>query len=327
MEKTEVMKGVKKLVEDCINVKNGENVLIVTDKTRPLRIADDLAMACKEKGAEPAIITMMSTISIDGNDPPPPVTAAMLKVQVIFLGSRGIFYAPSRIKASSGGARCLIVIDLTEEDMVQGPIEANFLENRAFVDKVARAVEKANEARITTPAGTDIYLDLRGRAEKIIEFNGVYHKPGEGGSINLEVAISPSVGKAQGVIVCDASTTLLRPGLVKEPFRAVVKDGMITEISGGSQAKEIAVLLARMGDPMVYNVAELGIGLNPKATVNMIKGLHRDKGIYGTCHIGIGSNTVWGGKVKAATHFDLIMYSPKIELDGKIILDGYRFHV
>ena len=72
------------------------------------------------------------------------------------------------------------------------------------------------------------------------------------------------MGTAQGVIVCDASTTLLRPGLIKDPVRVNVKDGIVTEISGGIEAKKITDLLAAMGDPMVYNVVELGIGLNPK---------------------------------------------------------------
>ena len=58
-----------------------------------------------------------------------------------------------------------------------------------------------------------------------------------------------------------------------------------------------------------------------------MKGSHKDKGIYGTCHIGIGSNITWGGNIKAATHCDLIMYAPKIELDGKMILENYRFNL
>jgi len=326
VKKIEMIRGAKKLVDECVGIKEGENALIIIDTTTPLSIAEVLAMTCRERGAEPTIVVMSPT-QVDGIDPPAPVGEAMQKAQVIFLGARGIFHGPSRIKASEAGARCLIMVEFTEEDMFQGPIEANFLENRSFVKKVAKALQSANEARVTTPAGTDIYLDLRKRPEKIVEFNGVYHQPGESGSINLEVAISPTVGKAQGVIVCDASTTLLKPGLIKEPFRAIVRDGKVTEISGGNDASRIANFLVAMGDPLVYNVAELAIGVNPKATPAMMKGLHRDKGVYGTCHIGIGSNTTWGGNIKAAGHFDLIMYSPKIELDGKTILENYRFNI
>ena len=323
MKRIEMIKGAKKILDQCINVKKGENVLIIMDTEKPLSIAETLAMACKEREAEPTII-IMSPVPVDGIDPPPPVAEAMQKAQVILLGVRGIFHGPSRVKATNAGARCLVIAGMSEEDMFRGPIEVNFLENKKFVEKVASALRKAKEARITTPAGTDIYLDLRERLEKVITFSGVYHQPGDAGSLNLEIAISPKIGSAQGVIVCDASTTLLRPGLIKEPVRATVKDGRVTEISGGTQGKKIADLLAAMGDPMVYNLVELGIGVNPKCTIT---GFHKDKGTYGTCHIGIGSNITWGGDIKAATHGDLIMYAPKLELDGKIILENYQFNL
>jgi 2,5-dihydroxypyridine 5,6-dioxygenase len=323
MKQIEMIKGAKKMLDDCMNVKKGENVLIILDTSMPWSIAETLAMACKEREAEPTII-IMSPVPVDGNDPPPPVAEAMQKAQVIFLGSRGIFHSPSRIRAVSAGARSLTIVGYTEEDMFRGVIEVNFLEAKEVSARVADALRKAKEARITTPAGTDIYLDLRGRLEKIITMTGIYHHPGEGGSLSLEVAISPRIGTAQGVIVCDASTTLLRPGLIKEPVRLKVRDGIVTEITGGSEAREISDLLAAMGDPSVYNVVELGIGLNPKATMT---GSHKDKAVYGTCHIGIGSNVAWGGNIKAATHCDLIMYAPKIDLDGKIILENYQLNL
>ncbi len=83
--------------------------------------------------------------------------------------------------------------------------------------------------------------------------------------------------------------------------------------------------MAALGDPRVYNVAELGIGYNPKA--KMTGRQSQDKGVYGTCHIGAGSNITWGGKIKAATHFDFLMYAPKIELDGAVILENYQFYL
>jgi leucyl aminopeptidase (aminopeptidase T) len=51
--------------------------------------------------------------------------------------------------------------------------------------------------------------------------------------------------------------------------------------------------LAAMDDPMVYTVAELGISFNPKAKFTGVN--NQDKSVYGTCHIGFGSNITWGG--------------------------------
>ena len=110
----------------------------------------------------------------------------------------------------------------------------------------------------------------------------------------------------------------------------MVKDGIVTEISGGADARKLADALAALEDPMVYNVAELGIGLNPMAKLSMTKmtgSQSQDKGIYGTCHIGAGSNITWGGNIKVTTHFDFILYAPKIELDGNVLLENYQFNL
>lgn len=268
----------------------------------------------------------MSPIPVEGNDPPPPIAEAMQKAQVLFLAcSQSIFHAHARIRAQNAGARGISISQFTEEEMYRGAIEANFLETKELVDKAADALRKAKEARLTTPAGTDLYLDLKGQGGGVASLNNVCHKPGEFGVMILEASISPKVGKAQGVIVCDASVTHLKPGLVKEPIRAVVKDGMVKEISGGVEARKLVDILEATRDPMVYNVAELGIGLNPKA--KMIGVMTQDQGVYGTCHIGVGSNITWGGNIKAATHFDLIMYKPKLELDGITILENYQFNL
>jgi len=234
-------------------------------------------------------------------------------------------HSPSRGKATQAGARFFSFSQVTEEDLYKGAIEVNVLETRKFITQVADALRKAKEARITTPAGTDIYLDFRGRPEKVLELNSICHQPGDAKGILLEAAISPRVGSAQGVVVCDASISLFKPGLVKEPVRATVKDGRVTEISGGADARRLSDVLAEMGDPLVYNVAELGIGLNPKAKMTGVK--TQDKGVFGTCHIGLGSNSTWGGTIKAKTHFDLVMYAPKIELDGAVLLENYRFNL
>lgn len=323
MKKIEMIKGAKKLVDECTKVKEGENVLIITDTGTSFSIAEVLAIACKERGAETVII-IMSPLQIEGNDPPLPIAEAMQKVQVVFLAlSRSIFHSPSRVKATKAGARCFAISEFTEEDMFRGAIEANFLETKEFGERLGGALQKAKGARITTPAGTDIYLDFRGRPEKVLILNGICHQPGDAVPIILETAISPKVGTAQGVVVCDASITFFKPGLIKEPVRAVVKDGMVTDISGGAEARKLTDALAALGDPTVYNVAELGIGFNPKAKMTGIQ--TQDKGVYGTCHIGLGSNISWGGNIKAATHFDFVMYAPKIELDGITILENYQF--
>jgi len=325
VKQIEMIKGARKLVDDCTNVKGGELVLIITDTGMPFSIAETIAMAARERGAE-VMISLMSPRPVEGNDPPLPIVHAMQTANVIFLAcSRSIFHSPSRVQAAKKGARGISITEFTEDDMFRGAIEANFVETKDLIKKVVEKLREANEARITSPAGTNLYLDLRGRREGVVGLNNLCHDPGQFGVLILEASTSPNVGTAQGTIVCDASITLLKPGLVNEPVVARVKDGMVTEITGGAEARKLNDLLVSMNDPMVFNVAELGIGLNPKAKMTGVQ--TQDEGVFGTAHIGVGSNITWGGKIKAATHFDFIMYSPRIELDGKVILENYQFKI
>jgi len=325
VKQIEMIKGARKLVDDCTKVKGGELVLIITDTGMPFSIAETIAMAARERGAE-VMISLMSPRPVEGNDPPLPIVHAMQTANVIFMAcSRSIFHSPSRVQAGKNGARGISITEFTEDDMFRGAIEANFVETKDLIERVVEKLREANEAKITSPAGTDLYLDLRGRREGVVGLNNLCHDPGQFGVLILEASTSPNVGTAQGTIVCDASITLLKPGLVNEPVVARVKDGMVTEITGGAEARKLNDLLVSMNDPMVFNVAELGIGLNPKAKMTGVQ--TQDEGVFGTAHIGVGSNITWGGKIKAATHFDFIMYSPKIELDGKVILENYQFKI
>jgi 2,5-dihydroxypyridine 5,6-dioxygenase len=46
-----------------------------------------------------------------------------------------------------------------------------------------------------------------------------------------------------------------------------------------------------------------------------------DEGVLGSVHIGIGSNITLGGNIKAAVHYDLLMWKATLELDGEVILE------
>ena len=76
--------------------------------------------------------------------------------------------------------------------------------------------------------------------------------------------------------------------------------------------------LAAKEDPNVYNIAELGIGLNPAC--RFCGFMLEDEGVHGTAHIGIGTSITLGGTVKAACHYDLIMTKPTVTADGVVVI-------
>ena len=172
---------------------------------------------------------------------------------------------------------------------------------------------------MTTPFGTDLKFcaeNRRGNALYCLVEKGKFST-----APTVEANVSPIEGTSEGIIVADASVPYIGIGLLKEPIVCKVEKGFITSIEGGKQAKLLSEDLANKKDPNVYNIAELGIGLNPNC--RFIGLMLEDEGVYGSCHIGIGTSVNLGGVLKAACHYDLIMTKPTIIADGITIMkDG-----
>ena len=106
-------------------------------------------------------------------------------------------------------------------------------------------------------------------------------------------------------------------GILEEPIVCTMERGYITRMEGGPEADRLREYLSSFGDHNCFNVAELGVGLNPNArlTGEMLE----DEGVLGTIHIGIGTSHTLGGEIVAPTHYDLLMWEPTIEVDGRVV--------
>jgi len=309
-------KGARTLIDTCAGVTTGEDVLIVTDFEK-VKIAEALASVAYERGAD-VMIAIMVPRKGHGQEPPDPIAEAMKKADVIFTPVSCSITHTQAVKGALGsGARILAMTEFTEDMLISGGIEADFNELKIICTKMADAFEKGKEVLLTTPGGTYLSMYKEGRPG-----NAMYCivEPGQLSPVpNVEANFSPVEGSAEGKIVGDASIPYINIGVLAEPVIAIVEKGVIIDINGGHQAKKLADDLKGRSDPNVYNVAELGVGLNPKSIMQGI--MLEDEGVFGTAHIGIGTNITLGGNVKAAIHYDLIMWEPTIEVDGKVILE------
>lgn len=316
----EMMKGARTLVGPCTNVKPGESVLIVTDASM-MTIAQLLASATRERQAEP-VIAVIEQRSSDSTEPPRSVAEAMRVSDVIFSPvSISITHTRAVKEAAAAGARAIALTAVTEEMMVSGGLEADFSRVKERCRAVGERMSKAREAHITTREGTDLTFRVEGRRVNVMP---CVVEPGEfSPAPTAEVNFSPMEGTAKGVIVADASIPYLGIGLLKQPIRFPVRDGFIVGIEGGDP-EQVATLRGtweKQADPNVYNVAEMGIGMNPNCRFTGI--MLEDEGVLGSIHIGTGTNITLGGTVKARSHYDLIMARPTLELDGEVVIqDG-----
>ena len=317
MKEALMMQGAKTIMDNCVSLKAGEVVLIVTDMMQE-NIAKVLAAAATERGAE-VIVSVMKPRKKAGEEPPKLIAESMKHADVVLIPvSYSVTHTYAVKEAAQNGARILVLTDFTEEMLIRGGIEADFKAIKPVCKAIADAFAQGSKVHLTSPGGTDLWLDITGRRG-----NALYCvvEPGEFSTIpTVEANASPVEGSAHGRIVADASIPYLGIGVLNEPVVVEVENGFITSISGGKQAEVLKKDLESHNDRNCFNIAELGLGLNPKCRLCGI--MLEDEGVIGPAHIGIGTSITLGGTVKAPTHYDLLMWNPRIEVDGKVIFEG-----
>jgi len=189
---------------------------------------------------------------------------------------------------------------------------------------IAEMMRKGRQIRVTSPKGTEITMGI-GQLD-VLYNPTTAREPGQttiipGGQITAGVTL----GEAEGRFVVDASASpMYRP--LKNPIEMVVKGGRVVEISGQEDANEYRTLLQNFGDPQVYQIAEVGIGINPDARLSGTP--LEDERILGAVWIAVGTNVHIGGTVKAAIHSDCVMLPPlKVEVDEKLVMNDRHFYV
>ena len=316
MKEIMMARGAHTLVNTCLGVKPGENVLIVAELSK-VDIAQSVAGAVFAAGAIPMVVTMLPR-ERDGQEPPRAVAAAMAASDAfVCCVHTSITHTQAVKDACAAGSRGIMLTQFTPELMYRGGLQADFPSAAATCRKVAAAMGGARTIHLTAPGGTDLTFSAAGR-----RYNAMtcMVEKGEFSPVpTVEANVSPLEGTAQGVIVADASIPYIGIGLLKEPVICQVEQGHITSIKGGRQAQQLLADLEAKQDPQVYNVAELGLGLNPAC--RFCGFMLEDEGVYGTAHIGIGTSITLGGVVKAACHYDLIMNKPTVVADGVVIME------
>jgi len=300
-------KGATKVME-CFGIKRGESVLIVVDTSTPQSIGKSLFEAAKDIGCEVIVITMQPR-SHHGEEPPRIVSEAMLSADVVIAPTTlSLTHTQARINACKAGARLASMPGITEKMMSSGGITADCRKLNEIALRWNKRLENVREVRVVTESGTDIVFDLDGCTWMMD--TGMCHE--KGCSSNLpagEMYIAPK--DANGVFVVDGSLSGF--GLLDSPLEITVRNRYATSIKG-KLADKLKVMLDRIGEK-AYNIAELGIGINPEA--KLIGNVLEDEKVGGTVHIALGDNSCFGGDVVTGIHLDGIIKKPVLFLDGE----------
>lgn len=308
------------IITDCMGVKHGERVLVVTDTVRK-DLGVPIYRAALELGSD-AVYMEMKPRSINGEEPPRLIADAMYDADVIVAVTvYSLTHTQAKINAVSHGARIATMpfgsksTAFVMNEFTGGGMTVDFKKMDRNMRRLANRLKGTRLAHLTTDKGTDVLIDYGGR--DFHEDTGIAHHPGDYTNLPAgELYVAPV--SASGIVVVDV--TMGRMGKLQSPIVLEVKDGYVESISGKRSA-ELEMILDSFG-PMARNVAELGIGMNPKAHICGL--LVEDEKVGNTAHIALGNNAGFGGDVSVGLHLDGVFDQPTIRIDGeKIDINDY----
>jgi leucyl aminopeptidase (aminopeptidase T) len=311
------LKNARKVVKLLGEVGPGMDVLVLYD-LYAAHNAEAVGIAVTE--AEGRLTMMqMAAGAHHGGELPAPVAAAMKASDLIIGVTRfNIAHTSARREAQLAGAK---VISLPESDsegffLARG-WDCDFVGLRREVEALADALTGADTARVRSDLGTDITMSIAGRKGRAL--HGFANTEDISAGYCLEASLAPVEGTAQGRIVVNASI----PGIAlieKAPVEITFENGYAVAIEGGPEAETFRSLLESFDDPQVYNLGELGVGMNPMCRLDGT--MLSDESVYGALQLALGTSAYIGGTVKAAAHYDTIVTDAVLELDGAPVLEG-----
>jgi leucyl aminopeptidase (aminopeptidase T) len=312
-------KAVKVALEQCLAVKRNETVLVVTDDAN--LEAGEIFYRAARPLCRDAVLMILPERENNGQEPPVQVSAAMLASDVVFLATtKSLSHTRARKNASKAGARIASMPGITL-DMMARTLDVDYRRMESEGRRLCMILNGAREVNIKTALGADLTFSIRGRRAE--PDTGIIPNPG--GFTNLpagEVYLAPVEGTARGRLVVDGS--IGDTGILKRPIEIAVSRGFAVGIKGGREARNLWEMLSKHGKN-AFNVAEFGIGINPKAAIT--GNILEDEKALTTIHIAFGDNSGFGGRVSVPSHQDGIVRDPSVWVDGKPLMEKGRFRV
>jgi leucyl aminopeptidase (aminopeptidase T) len=315
--KKDLHKSAQIALQDCLQLKPNETLLVLTDDTTQT-IGAALFEVGKELSSEAALIIMPER-EVNGQEPPAPIARLMTGYDVVICpAAKSVTHTAARRNACQAGARVGTMPGITEEVMMR-TMGADYHKIAERTYKLSEILDRGKMVHVITAAGTDIRLPIAGI--NAISSTGLVTEKGAYGNLpSGESFLMPEEGKSQGVFVVDASFAGVGK-METQPIRLTVEDGYVVTIEGGAEADRLANMLKPLGK-QAYNLAELGIGTNDQAIVTGM--ILEDEKVMGTAHIALGNNMSMGGTCDVGIHVDGVFFKPTITVDDQLILEDGR---
>ena len=316
----------KRVTHTCMDIRRGENVLIVCDPTTG-EIGQALHKSATER-SDRVLLIVMPKGRHHGDEPPTPVANLMKQQQIVIAPTKySLTHTRAIRSAVKDGARVATMPGMTAEMFVSGGMTADFNEIKKRLSELSNTLRRKRLVHVKDSNGTDIEFEISWRDWKLDD-NGICNRPRMITNLPAGKAfVLPKETTMNGTIVFDGTW---ESTILDEPLEMIVENGIVIDIKGDSTAAQIrqqfgeaASRLRSKERELVWTVAEFGFGMNPNA--RMTGHVLEDEKQLGTCYFSIGDNTSLGGNATVGIHIPGVISKPSVWLDDTQIIDNGKF--
>ena len=229
------------------------------------------------------------------------------------------------------------------EDIIIGGLSVPSATLMKTGTRMARAFRDAKSAHVWDSKGTDFWVNVEGRRINIDDgfTSDEDFKAGDRGA-NLpagELFIAPKETTGEGTLFCPVTRDRMSDKIVTD-VHLRFKNGKLL-LDQVKAKKNLGALVASFKEcesvdrkkykPVrTLNVAELGIGYNPRIK-KAIGYILTDEKVSGTVHVAFGSNNTYGGTSESTMHWDFVT-APGVNIEvqrkdgkkGRMMTNGRR---
>jgi leucyl aminopeptidase (aminopeptidase T) len=326
--------GARQIVRRCLGLEPGQDLVVFLDETT-LDVAVALAEAAYSLGVHSSLV--LTPVSFQRRIPRQ--ADLSLPVQGLAHQARGILICVAalpdgldfrdRVLETQWSARTRVghmpgatldVFDLADVDMDRLIADCHAVELALAHGRQVELISHALDGKAHT-----LTADIGGWERLPVASDGVIPDGAWGNVPSGETYIAPIEGSAEGTVAITGSL----PGRALAPGEYLMlhfRDGRLVKVEPeGSPAarwlNEHQIQAAKAkGDLNWSNLAEIGVGLNPKVTT-LTGSMLFDEKAAGTAHVALGSSTFMGGRVMSAIHCDMVTRGPTVRVDGLTVVD------
>ena len=316
------------VIDTCMDLRRGENILIVCDPT-----TTDIGQALHDAASmrsDRVLLVVMPKGRHHGEEPPAPVSNLMRQQQVVIAPTKySLTHTRAVRQAIKDGARVATMPGMTMEMFTEGGMSADFNIIKKNIGEMNAVLRRKRIVNVKSETGTNVTFEVNWREWKLDD-NGVCNRPRMLTNLPAgKIFTLPREGTMNGTIVIDGSWD---SALVDEPVVLQVENGLVVDVKGGTAAAQIrqtfgeaAKRLKSKEQENVWTIAEFGFGMNPNA--RLLGNVLEDEKRLGTAYFSIGDNTTLGGTAAVGIQISGVLASPSIWLDETPLLEDGAFVV